>query len=141
MSLPDNCIKGIKHDSYLIADGSPGAHLFYFEKQFNRDDGWCEQSINWKDDKNAINFTMNQKKENGEIQFPTGVVIIPRNELDRINNLPQVNGILSYERKKLEDNKYHGNILLKTNVIKKKMILVAANIALAVSDIIRRSEQ
>lgn len=136
MSYPDNCIRGIPNKSFLIEDGSIGSHLFHFKPEDGREDGWIEQSINWEDDDLAIEFTLNQTKENGERQFKAGVAKIPRDEIDRLSRLPTVNGILSYERRAVENNQYHGNLLLKTNVPKPTMRKIAAGIALAVSEII-----
>ena len=135
MSFPDNCIKGIPSKDFLIDDGPVAPHLFYF-KEHARHDGWVEQSINWEDDDSAIGFTLNQRKENGERQFKAGVVIVPRDEIDRLNRRPAVNSILSYERRPLKNNPYHGNILLRVNVPKPTMKMIAAGLALAVSRII-----
>jgi hypothetical protein len=136
MSFPDNCLKGISVEDQLLQDGYIASHLFYFNKQSDRDDDWCEQSINWDDDEHAIDFTLNQKKD-GKVQFRIGVAILPRDELDQINKRPTVNGILSYERRILKENKYHGNILIKNNVEVKKRKQIAAIIALSVARIIQ----
>lgn len=140
MSFPDNCIRGIPNNSFVLEDGSPGSHLFHFKSEDAREDGWTEQSINWEDDDSVIKFTLNQTKEDGERQFKAGVAIIPRDEIDRLNKRPTVNGILSYERRPLEHNQYHGNILLRTNVPKPTMKKIAAGLALAVSEVILQSE-
>jgi len=132
MSFPDNSIRGIPDKSFMTND-SFGSHLFYFKKEHTRDDGWIEQSINWEDDDSAIEFTLNQRKENGQKQFKVGVLIIPRDEIDRLKRRPTVSGILSYERQYLENNPYHGNILLQSNVPKPIMKRMAAGLALAVS--------
>ena len=99
-----------------------------------------EQSINWEDDESATEFTLNQRRDDGELQFKTGVAIIPRAEVDRLNRQPTVSGILSYERQTLEDNPYHGNILLRSDVPKPTMKKIAAGLALAVSQFIPRQE-
>ena len=112
MSFPDNCIKGILNNSFLVEDdGSIAAHLFHFKPEHARDDGWVEQSINWEDDESVIEFTLTQRKDDGELQFKTGIAIIPREEIDRLNRRPTVSGILSYERQTLEDNPYHRKYL------------------------------
>ena len=136
MCFPDNCIRGIPNPSFLLDDGSVGSHLFHFKEEDVRVDGWTAQSINWEDDGFAIEFTLNQRKENGERQFKAGVAIIPRDEIDRLNRRPTVKGILSYERQCLADNPYHGNILLRTDVPKPTMRKIAAGLALAVSGIV-----
>jgi len=42
---------------------------------------------------------------------------------------PLHKGILSYERKQIPGNKYHGNLLLKKTVQKREMKKIAATIA------------
>lgn len=141
MDFPLNCIKGVKHSSLFCPDGSPSADLFFVDLRYPRDDGWIEQSINWEDDNSVIDFTLNQKKEDGEIRFKAGVVIIPRNEIDLLSRQPTIIDTLSYERKKDPDyaeNPYHGNILLKSSVNKQTMKKIAAGLALAVSKVIRQ---
>lgn len=140
MTFPENCLRGIPNSSFLDADGSVGSHLFYFRPEDVRDDGWTEQSVNWEDDLQAIEFTLNQEKEEGGKQFKAGVVILPRREIDRLNRQPTVNGVLSYERQQLDDNPYHGNLLLKTEVCKRVMKKIAAGLALHVSTIILQEE-
>ena len=62
MCYPDNCIKGIPNQDFMLQNGTIGAHLFHFKQENIRDDNLIGQSINWEDDKDAINFTLNQKK-------------------------------------------------------------------------------
>jgi hypothetical protein len=123
----------------MYEDGSVGSHLFYFKDRDKRGDGWVEQSINWEDDNLAIELSLNQQKENGDFQFKVGLARIPREEIDRLNKQPTVNGVLDYERQPLEDNPYHGNLLLRSDVPKRTMKKIAAGLALAVSEIVRRS--
>ncbi|MCL4262232.1 MAG: hypothetical protein KJ069_03420 [Anaerolineae bacterium] len=139
MSYPDNCLRGVPNGTYLIEDGSVGAHLFHFEETYSRGDGWIEQSVNWEDDGNALVITLSQHRENGELQFKAGAVRIPCAELDRLSKQPTVSGILTYERRPLENNPYHGNLLLKSDVPKPTMKKIAAGIALIVSEVIARS--
>jgi hypothetical protein len=136
MNFPYNCIKGIPNSNFLLEDGSVGSHLFYFKPEHAREDGWIEQSINWEDDESVIEFTLEQRREDGERQFRAGVVIVPREEIDGLNARPTVNGVLSYERQRLENNPYHGNILLRIGLPKPTMKKIAAGLALAISEII-----
>jgi hypothetical protein len=141
MYYPENAIKGIPNRDFLLEDGLlPSSHLFHFKPENARDDGWIEQSINWEDDESVLEFTLRQTKENDEIQFKAGAAIIPRHELDRLNNRPTIRGLLSYERQPLDHNPYHGNLLLKVHVSKQAMKMIAAAIALTVSKIESRTE-
>lgn len=140
MSFPDNCIRGIPNEGFLLDERRVGAHLFYFDRKYARDDGWVEHSINWEDTDSVIKFTLNQRKENGTIQFKAGVVIIPRCELDKLKRRPAVGGVFSYERKRLEDNPNHGNLLLRDNVSKPIKKMIAAGLALAVDRILLQNQ-
>ena len=133
MNYPQNCIKGIPDGSFLTEDGSIGAHLFYFKTERSGNDGWVEQSINWEDDGTVVDFTLSQQRGDGEFQFRAGIAIIPRNEIDRLNTLHAIQGLLFYERHPLANNPYHGNILLKASVQKPTMKKIAAGLALIVS--------
>jgi len=139
MHFPENCIKGVPQRSFL-PDGFVGAHLFYFQKP-DRGDGWKDQSINWQDDDSVIGFTLNQRKENGELHFKAGAVILPRAEIDRLNKNLAANGVLSYERQILNNNPYHGNILLRSHVPIHEMKKLAAGLALAVSEIVHQHQE
>lgn len=138
MDYPSNCLRGIPNPSYFNPDGTVGSHLFYFEANDHRTDGWNDLSINWEDNDSVSEFTLSQKNPDGGLQFKGGLVVLPRDELDRLNNRPLVKGLLSYERDALPDNPFHGNLLLQANTSKPTMKLIAAGLALAVSLVIRR---
>lgn len=136
VSYPENCVRGIPNASYLNPDGSVGSHLFHFVQTTGRSDGWSEQSINWEDHDSVIEFTLQQTKEDGNLQFKGGAAIVPREEIERLNNQPTIKGLVSYERSPIQGNPFHGNILLRVNTSKPTMKLIAAGLALAVSKII-----
>lgn len=138
MPYPLNCIRGIRHPHHINNDGTVGSDLFYFESQ-DRGDGWKEESINWEDDSSVIKFTLNQLKSDGTFLFKIGVVVLPREEIDRLIKLPLIMGLLSYERRPIDDNPYHGNILLRANTEKLTMRQIAANLALHISQVIPRA--
>jgi len=134
MKYPENCIKGIPNSSYLSEDSLVLSHLFHFKIQDSREDGWIENSVNWEDDENAIDFTLGKRK-NGDFQFKAGVAIVQRSELDRLKDKPSIKGLLDYERARLPDNNYHGNILIRKETKTATMKKIAAGIALAVTNI------
>ena len=133
MNFPENCIRGIPDKSFLINNRMASPNLFPFQEEYARVDGWIEQSINWEDDDNVIEFTLNQRKDDGKLRFSAGVAIIPRIEIDLLNSRPVIDGKLSYERYCLEDNPYHGNILLQANIPKPLKRLIIAGLCLAAS--------
>lgn len=135
---PENCLKGIPNNSFLNENGEVHSHLFHFDKQFSREDGWTESSINWEDDNNALFLILLQRKDN-YIQFKSGIARLIRNELDKVKSLPGIINQLSYERREIENiNPYHGNLLLRNEVIsdKAKMRQIAGTIALCVKEVI-----
>jgi hypothetical protein len=140
MTFPDNCIRGVPNNDFVIADGSVASHLFNPKRQNEnqRDDGWNETSINWEDDGDAITFTLEIRKDDNTYQYEIGVVRIPRQEIDRINSHPTTIGLLSYERQPLMENPYHGNILFRQGIPTPKVRQLAASLATIASRIINR---
>ena len=139
MNFPNNSIKGIPNKEFLIDETTVGSHLFYFMQP--RNDEKVEQSINWEDNGFVIDFTLSQEREDGNLQFNAGVAVLPRSEIDRLSKLPAIRGLLSYERSPLNDNPYHGNLLLQATVPKAIMKQIAAGLALAVSKIIPQTPE
>jgi hypothetical protein len=133
MEYPNELIRGILNKEYLDDEGKPKTKLFLddFNKRTQREDGFIETSINWKDDELALDMILKQKKTTGEIQFKAGAVILIRSEIDHISR--RLNGALSYERIKdpeYPENTYHGNLLLKNGTSKKARSMIAASIVL-----------
>jgi len=133
MCYANSYIRGVPNDDFITPDGRISSHLFYFYPRDERTDGWLEQSINWLDNKQVIEFTLNQKNNKDEIKFKSGIVKLPRNEIDRLNQQPTIKGLLSYERCPIINNPYHGNLLLKNNTAKPTMKMIAAGLALTIT--------
>lgn len=136
MSFPENCIRGIPNHDYLNNDGSVGSHLFYFKLDTEPIEGWFQNSINWQDDDSAIGFTLAQTKDDGTVQFRAGVAIVLTEEIERLKHRPMVGGLLSYERREILNNRFHGNLLLNEKTLKHTMRLIAAGLALAVARVV-----
>jgi len=136
---PDQCLRGIKSKTLIPEEGLVNNELFYFDEK--NSNGFFELSINWNDPEKAIPFTLAQKKDDGvEIKYKGGIAVIDRSELDKINKLQLLNGMLSYERAKLPENLYHGNLLLNGDVSKLKRKYIAVTLAIHVSEIIPQME-
>lgn len=140
MSFPENCLRGIANKTFMINDEQVAAHLFDFKDRDVRGDGLIEQSICWEDDEGAVETILSQTKDSGELQFRVGAAVVPRSEIDRINELPGVGGQLSYERQPVAGNPYHGNLLLPKDTPKKKRRMIAGSLALGVSRLILQCE-
>lgn len=131
---PPEFARGILNSNYLTNENLPDTNLFTgFEKNNNRTDGYAELSINWVDNKNAIAMLKDQKKKTDEkLQYSSGVGLFSTDELKRLclSNL-YCKTRLSYERKPIDGNEFHGNLLLieKINSDKKIRNMIAATIA------------
>ncbi len=135
MPYPDNCLKGIPTKEGMLEDGTVASHIFYFKD--TKSDGSFEQSINWEDDAEALPFTLAQKRKDGvSLQFPFGVAVVPRSELDRLRSRPALAGRLSYERQAQECNPYHGSLILQAGTPKQTRTQIAATIAMHVSRVV-----
>ena len=112
MEYPNELYRGITSKNLLV-DGCPTKDVFIRFENTNSD-GFDELSICWNDDERALTTIRNQRnKSNGEIQFPAGIALLWRSDMDSIICSKRLKDIFKYERKKLEDNPYHGNLLFK----------------------------
>ena len=138
MAYPDNCLRGISPPDGILDDGTVASHVFYFGKDV-RPDGWLEQSINWEDDLEALPFTLAQKRRDGvTFQFPLGVAVVPRAHLDRLATLPAFAGRLSYERRAIDENPYHGHLTLRADTPEPTKRQIAATLAMHVATVAQR---
>ncbi len=136
MIFPDTFLKGIPNSSFILEEGNVASHLFKFDlDQKIRNDDLIEQSINWQDDNKAVDYTLKQKKDNGEIQFKVGVAIVPREEIDKLKSKPVYKNVFSYERTVGTNNPYQVNLLLNKNISKPTMRMLSAGLALAIKAI------
>lgn len=140
MSFPDNMIRGINSKNLIQEDGLVSTDVFYFTDDHTRDDGTFEQSINWEDEENVILFSLKQKKDDGNLQFGGGVAILNRHEIDRLSKLPTISEALSYDRAPIENNPYHGNLLLSAGVTRPRRKLIAATLAIHVMRVVHQQE-
>ena len=134
MDYPEELIRGIPNKDDMAED-YPDSSLF---KRFDvpeekRDDEYSELSVNWYDDEGALKHILSQKKDSGELQFKAGAAILIRSEIDALCKRPAVKNQLTYERKGIDGNNYHGNLLLKNSATRKERNLIASGIALCVS--------
>ena len=139
MPFPESCLRGLtKPEDLISGKQEPASPLFYFNLKGARQDGWIELSINWEDGiPETLKHTLNQKKpDSDQFQFRFGCVRLPTTELDRLKNHRRFSDTFSYERQPLEDNPFHGNILLREGTSKMEMRMIAAQLALESSSVI-----
>lgn len=114
-NFPKEMFRGLSNDSYLIVKYVTSA-AFQFESvnEVKRKDGYRELSITWNDDDEAKKIIMQQTKTNdNEIQFKAGIAVLNLDSFKRSLKCHLLSQTLKYERHPIDNNKYHGNILLK----------------------------
>lgn len=125
---PKEFLRGISSKDFL-----DNGHVLYTAFQFDdtgRQDGNREASINWLDDDGAISLALDQRKDNGKYQFPGGVARIDLEFAKMIlHNFSQEG--FSYERAPLDNNIYHGNLLLSNSLSKQTRQMLMNGLALA----------
>ena len=138
IDYPDNLLRGLSAEDW-VSDGLVTAAAFQikFEAPFLKD-GRATQSIFWEDDDSVINLMLQQKRED-HFQFKAGIARLPRESVEHIMRLPVFTGILSYERDRLPDNPYHGNLLVGPGLNSTQRKLLPGVMASHVSDLIPRS--
>lgn len=134
MEYADKLIRGISGPQMIDAQGKASGELFQFEDN-TRIEGFTEVSINWYDDEGALEHILNQRKQDNAIQFRAGAAIILRSDIDLLIERLFKNWIY-YDRDKLPDNKYHGNILRKIEVTKQIKTTISQAIALSINYIV-----
>lgn len=111
---PDCLYRGFTQQT-VLPDGTLGGNAFDFKEFDNR--GIEECSINWGDDEGALRQIAMQERDNGKKQFKFGACRIPRAEIDHIRGLAAAMARgFDYERRPVEGNLYHGNLLCKTSL-------------------------
>lgn len=129
VTYPDSFYRGITSKSHFV-DGYLTQDAFLFTKNTERDDGYKEASINWKDDDGALSILANQKNESdGTYHFDGGVAEIQVSSMKIALATQIIKGDFSYERKSVEGNKYHGNLLVKENLPKAVLTMIRYNLA------------
>jgi hypothetical protein len=126
-ALPDNCFRGIENPKLILRKASSvyvRGDLFGFRSTSDEGDGWLKESINWEDNANVLEFTFQQKNNDGTLQFRGGIAIIPLSGLHRLKKTFCGGGHFNYKRDPTDVNPYHGNLLLKqdTDNADKKML-------------------
>lgn len=123
---PDKMLRGISTNKFVIG-GVVTDEAFNLDPA--REDGFCEISVTWYDEPEALNVLMTQRKSTGEIQFSAGAVEIDRSDLNEKMKVHFLESRLSYERKPTYNNKYHGNILVNNNIDKQMKRLIKFGLA------------
>ena len=126
---PGDFWRGIPNKDF-ISNGQVLPDAFQFDKEV-REDGYRELSINWNDCQEALTIALNQRKENGKLQFRGGIANLKLSlvELILADYIKQEQ--FGYERREVEGNPYHGNLLISHTLDKKIRSLISSGLALA----------
>ena len=120
--------RGISNKDF-ISDG----HVLYTAFQFDetdRTDKCRELSINWDDDEGAVKKLLEQKKDNGNIQFRGGATKLSLAAVKIILKQYIDSKQFSYERRIVEGNDYHGNLLVSADLSKQLRNQISNGLAL-----------
>lgn len=136
--LPEELIRGIGADC-LDEEGNARTNLFTFNDNPDNQH-FVESSINWYDNSEALTHIFKQKKESGALQFERGAAILSKNEVDAFIKR-RLSSIFEYERKEIDGNKYHGNLLIIKSATKDTKRKIASGLALLVNRIETKPSQ
>lgn len=122
----EKILKGIPNSQSYNEYGVTSA-LFPFNKEspVKEKENWWEESINWSDEDQSVEYLLNQKKNgSNDFQFKEGIAVFLREEIDRVILKKKLREKLKYDRDGIP-HKYHGNILMHKSVPNpfKKMII------------------
>lgn len=126
--FPDEFYRGISSPNDITSEGYVTAGAFQFDPYDpKRGDEYCELSINWNDEDEALITLLKQHKPQREDkQFKGGYCTTNRSYLNNVFKPFLDNGSFSYERRPIDPsekndfqaNPYHGNLLMKNGLDK-----------------------
>lgn len=127
-NFPSDFWRGIASRDF-ISNGVVLANAFQFDDAI-REDGYKELSINWNDCDDSLKIALEQRKPNGKLQFSVGVAKLDLGMVELFLSTFIKQGVFSYERRKVEGNPYHGNLLIHGELDKQSRSLVSSGLAL-----------
>jgi hypothetical protein len=143
MEFPDEFLRGISIEQCFEDEGTISSSIFSFSNARSaesRGDGFIEESINWKDDEQALQILLDQRKEDGSIQFKKGVAVLCKHSLETLTKNQTIYPNLAYERREIPGNLYHGNILLSHNLSpSKRRRIIAAMVTICYKEYLPNS--
>lgn len=129
--FPECFLRGFNTKDCLTKEQNIAIGAFQFGDHTNeRNDNLHEASINWEDDENAVTILLEQKKEDSEEQmFKYGYARLPLNLVKLTLKSLIDKKYLDFERKPLEHNPYHGNLLIPGGINKQERSMIQNNLA------------
>jgi len=124
--IPGDFYRGLSAIDHFTSEGYLTAAAFKFDSYCaERGDQYCELSINWNDDEGALERLLTQRKPSTDIkQFRFGYTKMSVSMLRMLFRTYIDDGKFSYERRPIladpeadiEDNPYHGNLLMDNQI-------------------------
>lgn len=130
---PDSFYRGLSSKDF-VKDNVVQPAAFQFKESENNS-ATKEASINWNDDGNALKLLLTQKKADGTIQFKGGATELYLNEIKMALKIFFSQNKLFYERKPIEkndeqeENPYHGNLLVKSDLTNQERLMITGTLA------------
>ena len=119
IEFPDYALRGLSTEN-CVDDiyGYVTSSAFVFDGNHYNENNCDEISINWYDKEEALVQMKEQKKNDSIIpKYSYGIGRIPTSKIKLICN--KYKDGLFYERKPVEGNEFHGNLLLHKNIATK----------------------
>lgn len=129
--LPECFLRGFTNKECFTKEQNIAIGAFQFgDHTDKRIDNYHEASINWEDDEGAVKILLEQKKEDtDDLKFKYGYARLPLNLVKMTLKSLMTKDYLDFERKPLENNPYHGNILIPGNINKQEKSMIQNNLA------------
>ena len=149
-NYPDEFYRGISSPNDITKEGYAMAGAFKFDeydKDLREDDGFCELSINWNDEEEALKTLLEQHKPfKEEKQFKGGYCIIQKTLMDKVLKPYIDNNHFKYERRPIKqdadadisENPYHGNLLMDHQLDKNARKNIQHSLATLAGSVIKR---
>ncbi len=126
--FPDEFWRGIANKDF-ISQGYVLASAFQFDEEV-RADNYRELSINWNDDERSLDKVLTQTKANGKIQFCGGAAKLSLSMAKMVLKSFIDNKQFDYERSPIDENDYHGNLLVSADLSKQLRTQISNGLAL-----------
>ena len=152
--FPNTCLRGIPKTGhqYFDNEGKITGYIFNPHSEQLPVNGFYKQSINWEDNDTVLEFTLSNRREDGNsLHFLGGVARILREEIDRIRQQAPFIDAVNYDREPIEENlnegvninPYHGNILLDATRLDNKNFKKAlfSRLKRTITEVIPQSEE
>lgn len=129
--LPENFLRGFNTKDCFTKEQNVAIGAFQFGNHTeDRNDNFHEASVNWEDDDNSVITLLALKKEGSdEPMFNYGYARLSLNLVKvTLKSLIEKN-YLTFERKPLPNNPYHGNILIPGDISRPEKTMIQNNLA------------